>query len=209
VKEFPTAPKDSFFIANQTYIAAVTHDHSVGAYLVDTGGAHRVAVAQRARALVGPLATVTDLTHTRHVIASSLTAVDLQGLTKIELAFALALAASSTGLALWLGFAERRRMFAIATAIGARRRQVGAFVWAESAFVAIFGLVAGTVGAVVLANMLVKVLTGVFDPPPSALAIPWLYLGTALFLALAATVVAALAAIRQAAGAKVEVLREL
>ena len=39
-----------------------------------------------------------------------------------------------------------------------------------------------------MAIMLVKVLTGVFDPPPETLAIPWGYLGLVLAAAVAANV---------------------
>ncbi len=43
--------------------------------------------------------------------------------------------------------------------------------------------------------MLIKVLTGVFDPPPSSLAIPWTYLGTVGGIGLAAVAAAALTTI--------------
>jgi len=38
VTEFPTAPKDSFIVANAGYIAQRTGSNAVGAFLVDTGG---------------------------------------------------------------------------------------------------------------------------------------------------------------------------
>ncbi|MDQ1556580.1 MAG: putative transport system permease protein, partial [Actinomycetota bacterium] len=43
--EFPTAPKDSFFIANADYVAKMTGDASVGAFLVNTGGQSTDSVA--------------------------------------------------------------------------------------------------------------------------------------------------------------------
>ena len=46
--------------------------------------------------------------------------------------------------------------------------------------------------------MLVKVLTGVFDPPPEHLAVPWGYFGIVAGIAVLGLVVAALAAIRAA-----------
>jgi putative ABC transport system permease protein len=51
-------------------------------------------------------------------------------------------------------------------------------------------------------GLLVKVLTGVFDPPPDVLAIPWTYLGGAALLAcasVAAAGVATIAALRRPA----------
>jgi putative ABC transport system permease protein len=166
-------------------------------------------VARRISAVVGPNVQVTDIVNQRHVIGSNLTAVELSGLTRIELGFALVLAAAATGLALGLGFKERRRTFAIASALGARPRQLGGFVWGESAFVTGGGLVLGAVMAAVLSITLVDVLTGVFDPPPDVLSIPWGYL-VAVVVAVVATVLAAgvitLRALRRPA---IEELRDL
>jgi putative ABC transport system permease protein len=208
-KEFPTAPHDSFFIANATYVAKQTGTDAVGAFLVDTHGKNIAAVAKQLRAKLGTKVAVTDIASERKVIGSSLTAVDLAGLTRVELGFALALAAAATGLTLWLGLAERRRTFTIATALGATPRQLGAFVWAEAGFVTIAGLIAGAATAWALANMLVKVLQGVFDPAPSVLAVPWIYLGTILAVAIAATVIAGRVTIAASRTANTELLRAL
>ena len=209
VSEFPTAPKDSFFVANAAYITAQTGNDATGAFLVDTGGQNTTAVAHRLQTLLGPAATVTDITTTRQTIGSSLTAVDLTGLTRVELAFALLLAAAAGGLVLGLGLAERRRTFAIATALGATRRQLRGMISSDAVVLAVLGLTAGAVSGAVLSVMLIKVLTGVFDPPPSAIAVPWGYLGIVVavtVLALAAvTATATSTATRPAIGA----LREL
>ena len=208
-KEFPTAPKDSFMVANSDYVAAQTGSDAIGSFLVDTSGSSPAAVAATMRRELGTIASVTDISGARKIIGSSLTAVDLSGLTRVELGFAVALAAAATGLVLALGFAERRRSFAIATALGAKPRQLGGFVWSEAAFVTAGGLVAGAVTGWVLANMLVKVLTGVFDPAPAALSVPWMYLATVAGVALAAVFVAGITTIRRAQHAPVTVLRDL
>ena len=44
-KEFPTAPKDSFFVANRSYVAEATGSDAVGAFLVQTDGSDPAAVA--------------------------------------------------------------------------------------------------------------------------------------------------------------------
>ena len=44
-KEFPTAPHDSFLLANASYITAKTGTDAVGAFLVDTGGTNITTVA--------------------------------------------------------------------------------------------------------------------------------------------------------------------
>jgi putative ABC transport system permease protein len=57
--------------------------------------------------------------------------------------------------------------------------------------------------------MLVKVLSGVFDPPPSSLAIPWSYLAAVTLVAVAAVSLAVLGTLRAAGRNGVETLRDL
>lgn len=45
--EFPTAPKDSFLVANAAYVGRQTGSDAVGAFLVDTGGQHTTTVTNR------------------------------------------------------------------------------------------------------------------------------------------------------------------
>jgi len=209
VNEFPTAPKDSFFVANAAYITARTGNDAAGAFLVDTGGQNTTAVAQQLLTLLGPAATVTDITTTRQTIGSSLTAVDLTGLTRVELAFALVLAAAAGGLVLGLGLAERRRTFAIATALGATRRHLRGMISSDAVVLAVLGLAAGAIAGAVLSVMLVKVLTGVFDPPPSAIAVPWGYLGIVVAVTVLTLAAVTAAATRTATRPAIGVLREL
>jgi putative ABC transport system permease protein len=208
-KEFPTAPRDSFLVANAGYVARATGSDAVGSFLVQTDGTSPGAVAARVRSAVGATAQVTDIQHQRKIVGSNLTAVELSGLTKVELGFALILAVAASGLALGLSFAERRRTFALASALGAKPRQLGAFVWGESTFVTAGGLILGGVAAAALAELLVKVLTGVFDPPPDSLSIPWLYLGCVVALTLAAVGAAGTATLRRLRRPAIEELRDL
>jgi putative ABC transport system permease protein len=207
--KFPSAPSDSFFVANAGYIASQTGTNAVGTFLIQTGSTPPTQVAKLVAAKVGTSALVSDITSRRKRIAGSLTSVELAGLTRVELSFALLLAAAATGLLLWLGLAERRRTFAIAHALGAKSRQLGSFIWTETAFVTIGGVVLGAAGASGLAFMLVKVLTGVFDPPPTALAIPWQYLGGLSLVVAVAVLAAGAAAIGSARRPAIDVLRDL
>lgn len=56
--------------------------------------------------MVGTSATVTDIATVRNTVGSSLTSVDLAGLTRIELSFALVLAVGAGGLVLALGLSN-------------------------------------------------------------------------------------------------------
>jgi len=152
---------------------------------------------------------VQDIVTQQRITLSSLTAIDLAGLTRLELAFALLLTVAASGLVLALGLAERRRTFAIASALGARRRQLAAFVWSEAAFVTLGGVVLGAAAGWWLSFVIVKILTGVFDPPPSHLSVPWVYLG--VFAAVTASAVLAAAAVTLRATRKpaIEIVRDL
>jgi putative ABC transport system permease protein len=209
VKEFPTAPHDSFFVANGDYIAKATGSNAVGAFLLDTGGKGQRDVATAVRQQLGASAKVTDLTQSRSQVGSSLTSVDLAGLTRFELAFAVLIAAGAGGLVLALGLAERRRAFAIAAVLGASRRQLRGLVLSEAIVVTLGGLAGGALIAWALTQMLVKVLTGVFDPPPAVIAVPWPYLSVTVVVAVAAILAGALVSARGSTRPPVEELREL
>jgi len=207
--EFPTAPRDSFFIANSAYLARTTGSAAVGTFLIQTPHGRPDQVAKLVAAQVGTGARVSDITTVRRDVSGSITSVELAGLTRVELGFALVLAAAATGLLLWLGLAERRRTFAIAQVLGATPRQLGSFIWSETVYVTLGGLLLGAAGATALALMLVKVLTGVFDPPPTTLAIPWLYLLGVAAVATTTVAIAGASAIRAVRRPAVSVLRDL
>ncbi|WP_275295177.1 FtsX-like permease family protein [Amycolatopsis sp. La24] len=209
VKEFPTAPKDSFFVANADYLARVTGDDAVGAFLVDTGGTGQANVAAALRSRLGDTAAVTDITQTRAKVGSSLTSVNLHGLTRLELAFAVVLAAAAGGIVLAIGLAGRRRSLAILAVLGAGRRHRRGLVVSEGLLLTAGGLLGGAAISWALAHMLVTVLTGVFDPPPSAIAVPWSYLAATAVAVTAALVAAALLAARASTRPPVEELRDL
>lgn len=210
VREFPTAPKDSFLVANASYIAQQTGTNAAEIVLLRTNG-NAAAVAQAAQAVVAPLAgaQVSDIGTAQRAISSSLTAVDLRGLTALELLFAVLLLIGAAGLVLALSLIERRRTFAILAALGARAHQLGAFSWSEGLLLLIGGCVIGIAVGLGVAQMLVALLTQVFDPAPERLAVPWSYL-SALVAAAAFSIGAAVAGAQRAATRMVvENLREL
>jgi putative ABC transport system permease protein len=190
-REFPTAPSDSFLVANSAYIAQQTGSPSVETLLIRTSDSPAT-VADRVRATLGPTsgATVRSIDEARRAIESGLTAISLSGLTRLELAFAVALAAAGAGLVLALGLEERRRTLAIASALGAKPRQLGAFVWSEAGLILVGGLVGGAILGWAVAHVLTKLLTQVFDPPPQGMTIPWLYCGLVVAVTSAGVVLA-------------------
>jgi putative ABC transport system permease protein len=209
-REFPTAPRDSFLIANAAYVAKMTGLDAREIVLMRTdGNVARVHAAADSALASTPGIQVTDLSQASHLIGSSLTAVDLGGLTRLELTYAVLLVAGATGLILALGLADRRRSFAILSVLGAKERALGAFIWSEGAVIAIGGGVAGITVGVMVAQILVQVLQGVFDPPPEHLAIPMGYLTGILAAAAAATTIAILNGVKQSKADPVMRMKEL
>jgi len=192
VREFPTAPKDSFLVANAAYISQQTGSSASEIVLLRSNGdPARVALAARNETANLPGLKVSQIGDAVALIGSSLTAVDLAGLTRLELIFALVMLAASGGLVLGLGFADRERSFAVLVALGARPRQLGAFLWSEAALVTGAALVLGLGAGTLIAHVLVKLLTGVFDPPPQTLSVPWAYLVALVATAAGAALLAA------------------
>lgn len=210
VREFPAAPKDSFLVANASYIAQKTGSAAAEIILIRSQ-ANPGELAARVRTAVSDLAgaKVTDIGSTQRAIGSSLTAINLHGLTSLELIFAILMIAGATGLILALSLIERRRMFVILSALGANDRQIGAFFWAEGLLILVTGSLAGAILGLGIAETLVKVLTGVFDPPPQALSIPWCYLALLAGAAMASTAAAVLLVKKSSQRPVVDDLRNL
>jgi putative ABC transport system permease protein len=209
VTEFPTAPKDSFFVANADYLDAQTHGSNTNILLVNTKGQNVHTITETISGKLGTAAAVTGIDTARAAVGSSLTSVDLSGLTRLELSFAIILACAAGALLIGLGLVERRRTFAIATVLGATRGQLRALVLSEGALIAVAGVGAGSLSAWALSEMLVAVLAGVFDPPPAALALPGPYLALLLLVSTGSILAVDLLAFRRERRPAVEVLRDL
>lgn len=198
VREFPTAPRDSFLVANADYIAEKTGIAPSEVVLVKS----TVQPSDLARSLRIMLPkeggfAVSDINEATHRIGSSLVAVDLHNLTVLELIFAIPIVAGAMGLIFALGVAERRRTFAILLALGASAHQLGSFLWSEALLIYVAGMSAGLGIGVTLAWILVKLMTQVFDPPPLSLYVPWAYLGLLALVGLTSVVVSVLLQLRK------------
>jgi putative ABC transport system permease protein len=210
VTEFPTAPKDSFIVANAGYLAAQTRSDTVSTYLISTSDPTRTAGALHAQ-LDGTGARVQDVVSARSTVTtvSGLAASDLAGLSRLELAFGLALALACSGLALLLGATQRRRALVLLGALGATARQRGRFLAGEAWPLLLGGIAAGAAIAAAISYLLVKVLTGIFDPPPTAPTLPGGYLLVLLASVTAATALVVLAVNRLGSRTSLAELRDL
>jgi putative ABC transport system permease protein len=177
VREFPTAPKDSFLVVNSAYLSSVAHSATEWMILIRTDVNPSLVSGEISRA-VGPIAGLktSDIASAQRRINSSLSAIELGGLTLLELSFAVVFVVAATGLALFLSLSERRRSFAVLSILGAKCQHLAAFMWSEAMTILVGGGLVGICVGGLVAFALVKVLAGVFDPPPEFLTVPWTYL---------------------------------
>jgi putative ABC transport system permease protein len=196
VQEFPSAPRDSFMVANLSYLQAA--DHAGGPNVVFVRSSDPGPTAARvAHATAADGTIVKNIDEQTQQTVSSITTVDLRGISHIEEAFTIALAAAAMALFVALAVIERRHEFATMAAVGATLRSIGAFVWSEAALVLVAALLLAAGLGLLLALMLVAMLQHVFDPPPDGLTVPWAYLGELAGVAVTATTVAvAIASLR-------------
>jgi putative ABC transport system permease protein len=209
VREFPTAPSDSFLVTNADYVARMTGSTAAEVVLIRVAGDPRAVREQAVRTMKDvPGVQIHDITEARRLIGSSLTAINLKGLTQLELSYAVVLSACAAGLALALGVLDRRRSFAIMVALGAKRTHLLAFLRSEAFLIMIAGSILGYLAGVVVAWLLVRLLTGVFDPPPDRLMLPWLYLWVLFAATFASAAIAVVFAERRVEVSPIQILRE-
>ena len=140
VQEFPSAPKDSFMVTNLAYLESVTHAGGANVVFAKVSG-YPPDVAHRVAAATSTLGTkVENVTAQTARTGSSITTVDLTGISHLEQAFAIVLAAAAMALFVALGISDRRQEFATMAAIGAPLSRISAFLWTEAAIVLAVGL---------------------------------------------------------------------
>ena len=198
VQEFPSAPRDSFMVANASYLDRVTHS-TPNVVFAKTSGSPPSVAAHVAAATRSLGAQVNNIDQQTAQTVTSITTVDLTGISHIEEVFAIILVAAATALFVLGAVAERRHEFATMTALGASLGEVGAFVWSEVGFVLLAGSLLAAILGGLLAMMLVAMLTHVFDPPPDHLAVPWGFLALLYAAAIGAGLLSSAVA-RQAIG---------
>lgn len=191
VQEFPSAPRDSFMVANLAYLQKADHAGGPNVVFVNAGEDPAAVAARVATATKGFGVSIKDIRRQSVQTVSSITTIDLTGISRLEQAFAIVLAAAAMWLFVNLVVNERRHEFATMAALGASLHDIGAFVRSEAVAVLAAALALAAGLGWLLAEMLIAMLQHVFDPPPDHLAVPWKFLA---LLALAAVAGAWLAA---------------
>jgi putative ABC transport system permease protein len=184
-------------VANLRYLESVTHGSGPNEVFAKTNGDPGLIAARVAAATRRYGAQVKNLDQQTAQTVTSITTVDLAGISHIEEAFVIALAAAAMALFVTTAIAERRHELATMAAIGAPLRAIAAFVWSEAGLVLAGGLLLASALGLLLAAMLVAMLTHVFDPPPDHLAIPWTFLAALIGAAALAAAIASVLAARR------------
>jgi putative ABC transport system permease protein len=181
-------------VANLSYLRSA--DHAGGPNLVfarTSDPAHTATAIAAATSSSG--VGVKSIAEQTQQTASSITTIDLTGISRIEEAFVIALAGSAMALYVALVLSERRHEFATMAAVGESRRSISAFITSEVVLVLAIGLMLAAALGTGLSLMLVAMLQHVFDPPPDQLVLPWRFLaelaGAAVFVAALAVAVSA------------------
>lgn len=199
VQEFPSAPKDSFMVANLSYILQATHDPGPNVVFAQTNGDPSSVARAVATSVTAKGAVVKNISDQATQTASSITTVGLRGISRIEEAFALLLAAGALVLYAVMAFAERRQELATMAALGRRARRIAQFIWTEIVLIVVVAAALASVLGWLLAEMLIAMMQHAFDPPPDHLAIPWGFLGALALIVAAGAALAAIVAERSVA----------
>ena len=196
VVELPSAPKDSFMVTNLPYLLSVTHDPGPNTVFVAASGDPKAVAVRVAQATAADGTSVKDITSQVAATVSSITTVDLTGISRIEEVFVVILAGAAMALFVTLALGERRRELPTMAALSASLRDISAFIWSEAALILGVGIVLAAALGWLLSVLLVAMLQHVFDPPPDALAVPWLFLGVLFAAAVLGAVIAIAIAVR-------------
>jgi putative ABC transport system permease protein len=183
-------------VANLSYLQRADRAGGPNVVFASTSEDPASVAARVAAGTKGFGVNVKDIRQQSVQTVSSITTVDLTGISRLEQAFAIVLAAAAMWLFVSLVVNERRHEFATMAALGASLRDIGAFVRTEA--VAVLGAALALAAALgwLLAEMLIAMLQHVFDPPPDQLAIPWGFLGLLALAAVAGALLATAVAAR-------------
>ncbi|MEO8391378.1 MAG: FtsX-like permease family protein, partial [Chloroflexota bacterium] len=172
-REFPTAPKDSFLVVNQNFLHQQIGSDTISTFLVRTNGdPAQVSAAIQNQVGISTMLKVETINTVVAQLASTLTTVSLDELTNIEWVYTLLIAGLALAIFLLGLLAEREAEYATLAAIGATPRQVQAFMLSEAFLASVTGIVFGTVIGLALGEVLVTILSAIFDPPPTIILIP-------------------------------------
>ncbi|MHB8509894.1 MAG: FtsX-like permease family protein [Candidatus Dormibacteria bacterium] len=212
-KNFPGMPQGVDLVTNMGIYQSVTHATSPDFYLVRTAGTDAANAAVATALSNGPgksaQLTIDTTAKTFNLDQSSLAALNLNGLGRLESAYTVLMSALGIAIFVFGLLLQRRKEHVTMRALGMRMRQLQTLVLGEAGAVTGLSLVIGTAVGVGMSIMFVQILTPLFTVPPQGLTLPLLPLGLLALLVIAATGLSSLVAgVALRRTALVELLRE-
>jgi putative ABC transport system permease protein len=190
-KEFATAPKDAFLVANLSYLQSVTGGGGINTFLIKTSSSpSAVAKSLRAQFAHGPAVHVAEIGGVQQALSTSLTSLNLSALSSINYFYTLVMVITGLLVFILAVLLERRRDFAMLQVLGVTGGQIRRLLLGELGYAVAIGCLLGFAVGLIFAAMLVQILQSIFDPPPSTIAIPWNSLGLILAIVVAGGLVA-------------------
>jgi putative ABC transport system permease protein len=196
---FPGFPQGIDLATNLSTFQAATGSATPTMYLLRTDGSDATnrAVTQAIKAGPGSSTTlVLDSTTTAYNREqSTLAALNLDGLGRLEIAFTVLMSALGVGIFVFGLLLQRRKEHVTLRALGLRGRSLRTLVLGEAGLAAVISLLLGTGIGLLMALMSVQILRSVFTIPPRSIALPLAELGllggAMLLLSVLASAVAA------------------
>jgi putative ABC transport system permease protein len=198
---FPTSAQNSDFVINRSLMAQTRNTTVNDFYLVRADGTAAGAASVAAKIKAGfssaSPARVDDLTTALTADQSTLTNLNLNGLSRIDWIFTLVIAFAGFGIFLLAAIGERAKEFSTMRAVGASPGQLRRLLVIEGGGIMLFGVLLSLPIGFVIARVLVTLLTSIFLTPVGGLSVslaPLLLLigasatGLAVALALASLV---------------------
>jgi putative ABC transport system permease protein len=210
---FPGFPQGVDMVGSLGTFQAASGSATPSTYLLRTDGsdAANTAVVSALRAGPGRSTTllIDSTTTAINREQSTLAALNLDGLGRLEIAFTVLMSALGIGIFVFGLLLQRRKEHVTLRALGLRGRSLRTLVLGEAGLAAVISLLVGTGIGLLMALMSVQILQSVFTIPPRSIAVPLaelgLLAGATLLLSVLASVVAA-SMLRRAP--LVELLRE-
>jgi putative ABC transport system permease protein len=208
--QFPASGQSSFLVMNLPFLEQATHDSTVTLFLASAAGSPSAA-AQNVRAAFSTLPMqVQDIDTAIVATGSSLTSLNIVGLSTIESLYTLIIASVGLGIFLMAMVYQRAREFGTMRALGGSAAQVSRFLWSESLTIGGLALVIGAAIGFLLSYIFVRLLGALFTIPPTDISVPWTTLAALYALSLAGMIASTLWVNRQLNRMEVDqVLREL
>jgi putative ABC transport system permease protein len=196
---FPGFPQGVDLVGNLATLQAATGSATPSTYLLRTDGTDATNTAVTSALKAGPGTSTTlvvDSTTTAYNREqSTLAALNLDGLGRLEIAFTVLMSALGVGIFVFGLLLQRRKEHVTLRALGLRGRSLRTLVLGEAGLAAVVSLVLGTGVGLLMALMSVQILQSVFTIPPRSITLPFagigLLAGATVLLAVVASAVAA------------------